>query len=150
MKIGFGADENAVEFKDELKKYAEDLGYEVIDYGYFLDKPVDYPSIAFEVAESIDKGEIDRGILCCGTGIGMAIAANKVPGIRAAQITDVYSAERAQLSNNAQIGTFGAFVQGIDSCKLLMKEYLSQNFEHGTRSERKVNQISEFEKAHTK
>ncbi len=148
MKIGFGADGNAVAFKDELKKYAADLGYDVTDYGVFADQPADYPSIAFTVAEAIKKEEIQRGILCCGTGIGMAIAANKVPGIRAAQLTDVYSAERAQLSNNAQIATFGAFVQGIDSAKLLLKEYLSHSFEAGTRSERKIDQISEYEQKH--
>lgn len=146
MKVGFGADENAVEFKNTLKEYAEELGYEVVDFGYYSDSPVDYPAIAFEVAKAVKSETIDRGILCCGTGIGMAIAANKVPGIRAAQLTDIYSAERAQLSNNAQIATFGAFVQGIDSAKLLLEEYLSQSFEAGTRSERKINQIMDYEK----
>ncbi|MDM8214550.1 RpiB/LacA/LacB family sugar-phosphate isomerase [Enterococcus hirae] len=150
MKIGFGADENAVAFKDQLKEYAEKLGYETVDYGYFPETPVDYPAIAFEVGEKILNGAIDRGILCCGTGIGMAIAANKVPGIRAAQITDIYAAERAQLSNNAQIITFGAFTQGISSAKMLMEEYLKNTFETGTRSQRKVDQIITYEKNHVK
>lgn len=145
MKIGFGADNNAVEFKDDLKKYAEELGYEVVDFGIPVDSSVDYPAVAFDVSHAIKNKEIDRGVLCCGTGIGMAIAANKVAGIRAAQITDIYSAERAQLSNNAQIATFGAFVQGIDSAKLLLAEYLSHTFEPGTQSEPKINQISQYE-----
>lgn len=147
MKVGFGADSNAIAFKDDLKAYAEKLGYEVVDFGVHADNPVDYPEVAFDVAHAIKKEKIDRGILCCGTGIGMAIAANKVPGIRAAQITDVYSAERAQLSNNAQVATFGAFVQGIDSAKLLLEEYLSNTFEPGTRSEPKINQITQYEEA---
>lgn len=145
MKVGFGADENAVDFKDHLKKYAEELGYEVVDFGYFKDQPVDYPSIAFEVASAIKEKKIERGILCCGTGIGMAISANKVSDIRAAQLVDMYSAQRAQLSNNAQIGTFGAFVQGVEPAKLLMKEYLANHFESGTRSERKIQQITDYE-----
>lgn len=145
MKVGFGADSNAIAFKDELKIYAERLGYEVFDFGLYTDNHEDYPQIAFEVANAIKNKKIDRGILCCGTGIGMAIAANKVTGIRAAQITDTYSAQRAQLSNNAQVATFGSLVQGVDSAKLLLQEYLSHTFKSGTRSEPKIKQIVQYE-----
>lgn len=130
MKIGLGSDHNAFEMKRELLAYIKEKGYEVKDYGCFSSDEVDYPNIAFHVANGVLEEEVDRGILCCGTGIGMAVAANKVPGIRAAQVHDTYSAERAQLSNNAQIITMGSKVIGIDVakklstniCLLLLKE----------------------------
>ncbi|MFP7287043.1 RpiB/LacA/LacB family sugar-phosphate isomerase [Shouchella clausii] len=145
MKIGFGADHNAFHFKEELLAYVKELGYEVVDFGAYSEEDIDYPNIAFQVAKAIKDKVIDRGILCCGTGIGMAIAANKVSGIRAAQIFESYGAQRAQLSNNAQVITFGAFVQGIASAKELAKEYLANGFQSGTGSERKINQICQYE-----
>ena len=144
MRIGIGADHNAYDAKENLKEYIMSLGYQIEDYGCYSPDAVDYPSIAFSVAQGILDGEVTRGILICGTGIGMAIAANKIPGIRAAQVHDPYSAERAQLSNNAQIITFGAKIIGIDIMKLLTKEYLSNTFQGGA-SERKINQISQKE-----
>lgn len=149
MKIGIGADHNAFHAKEELKKYlTEELKHEVEDYGCYSSDEVDYPGIAFKVAEAIQKEEVTRGILICGTGIGVAISANKIPGIRAAQVHDPYSAERAQLSNNAQIITFGAKIIGVDVMKHLSKEYLSRTF-NGGGSARKINQISEREKENT-
>lgn len=144
MRIGIGADHNAFEGKEELKNYIEELGHEVKDYGTHSSDAVDYPGIAFSTAEGVKNDEVDRAILICGTGIGMAISANKVKGIRAAQVHDPYSAERAQLSNNAQIITFGAKIIGVDVMKLLAKEYLSNTFQGGN-SGRKVDQISERE-----
>lgn len=144
MKIGIGADHNAFEMKEELKKHIIALGHEVEDYGCYSKEDVDYPGIAFKVAEGIMNKEAERGILICGTGIGMAIAANKVPGIRAAQVHDPYSAERAQLSNDAQIITFGAKIIGVDVAKKLTEEYLSHTFQGGN-SARKVEQIKSKE-----
>lgn len=144
MKIGIGADHNAYEAKEELKKYVGQLGHEVEDYGTHSSDAVDYPGIAFNTAEAIKNGEIERAILICGTGIGMAISANKVKGVRAAQVHDPYSAERAQMSNNAQIITFGAKIIGVDVMKFLAKEYLSNTFSGGN-SGRKIEQISERE-----
>lgn len=144
MRIGIGADHNAYEQKEELKKYIEALGHQVTDFGTHSPEDVDYPGIAFNTAEAVKKDEIDRAILICGTGIGMAIAANKVKGIRAAQVHDPYSAERAQLSNNAQVITFGAKIIGVDVMKFLTKEYLSNTFQGGN-SGRKVDQISQRE-----
>ncbi|MDN6729752.1 MAG: ribose 5-phosphate isomerase B [Alkalibacterium sp.] len=142
MKIGIGADHNAYEAKEELKTYLiDELGHEVEDYGCYSPEAVDYPGIAFKVGEAILAGEVERGILICGTGVGVAISANKIPGIRAAQVHDPYSAERAQLSNNAQIITFGAKIIGVDVMKFLSKEYLSNTFEGG-RSARKIDQIT--------
>jgi len=152
MKIGIGADHNAFEAKEELKRYLEELGHEVNDYGTYSADDVDYPGIAFQAAEGIQKEEVERAILICGTGIGMAIAANKVKGIRAAQVHDPYSAERAELSNNAQIITFGAKIIGVDVMKFLAKEYLSHTFQGGN-SGRKVDQImgrEEQEKEYSK
>lgn len=105
MKMGISSDHNGFEFKEGIKEFLDGFEYEVIDYGCHSCDAVDYPDVAFEVSEAISSGELDRGILICGTGIGVAIAANKYPGIRAALCHDVYSAERAQLSNNAQINT---------------------------------------------
>lgn len=144
MKVGIGSDHNAFEMKTILGVYLEEQGIEVIDYGCYSAAEVDYPNIAFDVANGIIQGEIDRGILCCGTGIGMAMAANKVHGVRAAQCHDTYSAERAQLSNNAQIITMGSKVIGIETAKKVVKEYLSVTFTGGN-SARKIEQIMQKE-----
>ncbi|GAA3334216.1 hypothetical protein GCM10020331_101310 [Ectobacillus funiculus] len=97
MRIGLGSDHNAFEMKESIKKYVKELGHDVYDYGCEDScSEVDYPEIAFKVADDINADKIDRRILVCGTGIGVAIAAGKVPGIRAALCHDTYSAERAQ------------------------------------------------------
>ncbi|MFP3726054.1 ribose 5-phosphate isomerase B [Priestia filamentosa] len=146
MKIGIGADHNAFEMKQSLSDYIQELGHEVVDYGCGDScTEVDYPKVAFEVAEDINKNTIERGILVCGTGIGVAIAAGKVPGIRAALCHDTYSAERAQKSNNAQILTMGAKVIGIELAKQVVKMYLESTFTGGN-SGRKVQQINDKEK----
>jgi ribose 5-phosphate isomerase B len=95
----------AFELKQTLVEHLKEKGYEVEDYGVHYKDPVDYPDIAVEVAEAVARGEHERAILCCGTGIGVNITANKVPGVRAAQCHDVFSAERARKSNNAQVLT---------------------------------------------
>lgn len=148
MKIGIGSDHNGFEMKELLKDYIDSLGYETKDYGCFSSEDVDYPAIAFDVSNGVLDSTIDRGILVCGTGIGMAIAANKVSGIRAAQCSDTYSAERAQLSNNAQIITLGSKVVGPEAAKRIIAEYLNNTFKGGN-SERKVNQIMDIEKNNT-
>jgi ribose 5-phosphate isomerase B len=106
---------------------------------------VDYPDVAERVALAIRDGRADRGILICGTGIGMAITANKVPGVRAAQAHDVYSAERARKSNNAQILTLGARVIGPESAKTVVHAWLASEFAGGA-STRKVDKIDELER----
>ena len=144
MRIGIGCDNNGFLMKEELKSYIEKLGYTIKDYGCYSLEDTDYPDISFAVCEGILSSEVERAILICGTGIGMAIAANKIPGIRAAQVHDVYSAERAQLSNNAQIITFGAKVIGIETAKKLTREYLNNTFVDG-RSGKKLKKITEKE-----
>ncbi|SEI88896.1 ribose 5-phosphate isomerase B [Bhargavaea ginsengi] len=143
MKIGIGSDHNAFQLKETIKEFLGDTEHEIVDFGCHSNSAVDYPDVAFEISESISKGEIERGILLCGTGIGVCIAANKYPGIRAALAHDVYSAERAQLSNNAQIITMGSQIIGPEAAKKVVNAYLSVSWVEG--SKRKVDKIIEKE-----
>ena len=147
MKIAVGCDPNATAFKEELGKYAESLGHEVIDYG--SDDPI-YANVAFRVAEDVAGGKCDRGILFCGTGIGMSIAANKVKGAYAACISNVFQAQRAELSNDANIITLGSQVIGPELAKCFIKEYLGLQFDPSGRSGPKVDAIVAYEKEHCK
>lgn len=148
MKIGIGSDSNGFELKEMLKKHLASEDLEIIDYGVDANGKTDYPRIAESLANDIVANEIERGILICGTGIGMAISANKVKGIRAAQTHDVYSAERAQLSNNAQIITIGSLVVGPELAKKIAETFLNNSFtldERGKSSAKKIEQIIEME-----
>jgi ribose 5-phosphate isomerase B len=131
MEIAIGADEAAYDLKEILKGWLAGKGVEVVDYGAFDKSPVLYPDIAVKVAEAVAKGRHTRGILMCGTGIGMAITANKVPGVRAATCHDTYSAERARKSNDAQILTMGARVIGPELAKTIVDAWLKSEFEGG-------------------
>lgn len=144
MKIAIGSDEAGFELKEKLKEYLIDKGYEVEDYGVYDTQPVLYPDIAVKVAATIAAGQHQRGILICGTGIGMAIAANKVPGIRAAVCHDPYSAERARKSNDAQIMTLGARVVGEELARTLVSIWLNSEFQGGG-SIPKVQQIEYYD-----
>lgn len=144
MKIGIGADHNGYELKETLKKFIEkSTDHEVVDFGCYSSDAVDYPGVAFDVAEAVSEKKVERGVLVCGTGLGVAIAANKYPGIRAATTHDTYSAERAQLSNNAQIITLGAQIIGPESAKKVVEAYLNVEWTGG--SQRKVDQIVDRE-----
>ena len=145
MSIAIGCDEAAQGLKDILKQQLRDAGHEVADYGTHDGRPVLYPDIAFAVAEDIASGKHARGVLLCGTGIGMAISANKVPGVRAAQAHDTYSAERARKSNDAQIITMGARVVGPELAKAILAAWLASEYEGG-RSAAKVDRIVEYER----
>jgi len=144
MRLAIGCDEAACELKETLKQHLMDAGHEVTDFGTHGGKPVLYPDIAFAVAESVAHGDYPRAVLLCGTGIGMAISANKVPGIRAAQCHDTYSAERASRSNDAQIITLGARVVGPELAKVIVDTWLKANFDGG-RSKPKVDRINEYD-----
>jgi ribose 5-phosphate isomerase B len=146
MKIVIGSDHFGFPLKEDLKKFLIESGFEPIDIGCGnSETPVDYPDVAFELAERVSDGEFDRGILVCGTGIGMAIVANKVPGIRAACCHDVYSTERAQKSNDAQIMTMGSQVITPILARKLLRIWLDSKYEGG-RSAPKVAKIIELEK----
>ena len=143
MKIVFGCDPNATELKQQLMAFVEGLGHDVTDYG--SDDPI-YPNVAFKCAKATADGEFDRAILLCGTGIGMSIAANKVPGAYAACIHDVYQAQRAELSNHANVITMGAQVIGVELAKTMVREYLACTYDPNSRSQAKVQRIIDYEK----
>ena len=144
MKIAIGSDEAGYELKELVRKYLVELNHEVEDFGTFDDRPVLYPDIAFAVAEQVAAGRFQRAILMCGTGIGMSICANKVPGVRAAQAHDTYSAERARKSNDAQVLAIGARVVGPELAKSIVKAWLESEFEPA-RSGPKVERIKAYE-----
>ena len=129
MNIAIGCDEAACDLKNAVKQHLLAQGHEVTDFGTHNNEPVLYPDIAVAVAEGVARGEAERGLLFCGTGIGMAISANKVPGIRAAQAHDTYSAERASKSNDAQIITIGARVVGLELAKAIVQAFIGSRFE---------------------
>lgn len=143
MKIAMGCDPNAAVLKTILIEYVRSLGHECVDFG--SEDPI-YANVAIKVGEEVAEGNYDRGILICGTGIGMCVAANKVKGAYAALVSDVYQAQRAQLSNNANIITLGALVTGVETAKLMVKEYLGCSYDGHSRSGPKVQRILDFEK----
>lgn len=147
MKIALGCDHNAFGLKEKIKSHLNELGYEAVDYGCYSCEAVDYPDVAFQVGADIIDGKMSRGILICGTGIGMAISADKTPGIRAALCHDTYSAERAQKSNNAQILTMGAKVIGVEPAKKVVTAYLDSEFSGG-HSATKIQKIIDQENAY--
>jgi ribose 5-phosphate isomerase B len=144
MKIAVGCDNIAIDLKTELNKYIVSMGHSIIDCGCYSADPVDYPDVATVVTDAILKGTVDRGILLCGTGIGMAMAANKVKGIRAAQCYDEYSAERAALSNDSHIITIGSKTTGPETTKRIVKTWLENTFSGGP-SAKKIAKIMEIE-----
>ena len=146
MKIAMGCDPNAAEYKKVLMEFVRGLGHEVVDYGG--DDPI-YANVAFRVAEDVAAGKCARGLLFCGTGIGVCIAANKVKGAYAACVNDIYQAQRAQLSNNANIITMGAQVTGIEVAKMMVDEYLGCTFDPQSRSLPKIQRIYDYEKEAT-
>lgn len=145
MKIAIGCDPNVTEYKATLIPFIENLGHEVVDFG--SDDPI-YAHTATALGEAVAAKECDRGILICGTGIGVCIAANKVRGVYAAEVNNIYQAERATLSNNANVITMGAQVTGIELAKALVREYLKNTFNENSRSAPKVSAILEYEQAH--
>jgi len=144
MKIAIGSDHLGLELKNIIRDFLKEKEIEVNDFGTMSKEPIDYPDIAKKVAKAVAKGYCERGILICGTGIGMTIAANKVKGIRAAVCHDLYSAERSRKSNNAQIMAIGALIIGSELAKKLVEVWLNSEFQGG-RSERKVKKIMEIE-----
>lgn len=143
MKIIFGCDPNASKLKEDLMAFAGKLGHEVTDFG--SDDPI-YANTAIRVAEAVAAGEGDRGVLVCGTGIGMSIAANKVKGAYAALITDVYSAQRAILSNNCNIACMGAQTVGGMLAQSLLETWLGLEFNPNCRSKDKVARYYDYDK----
>ena len=146
MKIGIGNDHAAVDMKNEIKAYLEEKGHEVVNFGTDSDASCHYPEYAKKVALAVTGGEGELGILICGTGVGISIAANKVEGIRAVVCSEPYSAKLSREHNNTNILAFGARVIGIETAKMIVDAWLDAEFmggKHGTR----VDMIMDIEKS---
>lgn len=130
--IAVGSDDVGRILRLAIERHLEELGYEVDSFGpRDPSETVDYPDVGAEVARAVAAGRYGRAILICGTGIGMAIAANKIPGVRAAQAADVYSAERARKSNDAQVLTLGARTLGVEHALMIVDHWLASEYEGG-------------------
>jgi ribose 5-phosphate isomerase B len=142
-KIAIGSDPNAYELKKHIMDMLDEGGYMYQDFG---SSDIIYANVAIKVAEAVSKGSFERGILICGTGIGMCIAANKVKGAYAAPGSNIYGAERASLSNNANILTLGAQVIGPILAERLVAIWLENDYVPNARSDPKIRRITEYEK----
>lgn len=145
ITVAIGCDPNATGLKNIIIDQLEKMGYSVKDFG--SDDPI-YARVAFDVSEAVAAKSFDRGVLLCGTGIGMSIAANKVPGIIAALCADTYSAERAIKSNNSNVLAIGAFTTGTEVAKQIVKTWMESEWQPGTPSEAKVACYVEYAKKH--
>lgn len=141
MKVAIGCDPNATRMKLEVIDELKNMGCEVRDFG--SEDPI-YANVVIDVCTAVAKEEYDRGIVLCGTGIGASIAANKVPGVYCALVTDCYQAERAALSNNANVIALGAQVTGDMVARRMVKTYMSSFYEPGGRSDSKVKRIIDY------
>ena len=144
MKIGFGCDHSALHLKQVLMEHLREKGYECIDYGTYTEDRVDYPDYGNLVAHKVMDGDVDKGVIICGTGIGISLAANKVQGIRAAVCSEPYSAQMAVRHNNAQIIALGARVVGDELAKYIVDAFFDAKFEGGRHS-RRVDKIEGLE-----
>src|SRR4051812_27748152 len=147
LRLVIGSDDAGFDYKEILKRDLESNPgvASVVDVGVDADGHTAYPKVAIAAAELIAKGEADRALLVCGTGLGVAIAANKVPGIRAVTAHDSYSVERSVLSNNAQVLTFGQRVVGIELARRLAQEWLRYEFDESSASAKKVQLMTDYE-----
>jgi len=148
MKIGFGCDHAAVELKTILMDHLKEQGFTCVDYGAAAGEKVDYPVKGLAVAEAIVRGEVDKGVLLCGTGVGISLAANKVPGIRAAVCSEPYSARLTVQHNNSNIIAMGARVVGPELAKMIVDEFFGAEFEGGRHAAR-VDMICDIEKKYS-
>ena len=143
MKIAIGNDHVAVEMKNQISEYLISLGHEVINYGTDTEERCDYPVYGEAVARAVVKGEAERGIVICGTGVGISLAANRVRGVRAVVCSEPYSAALSREHNNTNVLAFGARVIGIELAKLIVKSWLDAEFEGG-RHEKRVKMLDEI------
>lgn len=149
MKIALGSDHGGYNLKNEIMEYLKENGYEIKDFGTYSTESCDYPDYALKVAEAVASKEFEFGILVCGTGIGISISANKVPGIRAALCSDTFSAHATREHNNANILALGERVVGPSLAIDIVKTFLNSKFE-GDRHQRRIDKISNIEKKYSK
>ncbi len=143
-KIAIASDHAGRELKEDLKEYLKSMGFEVVDMGVNNDKSVDYPDYGAPVAEKVSSGELAKGVLLCGTGIGMSILANKYRRVRAALVNDVYTARMAKEHNDANILVIGGRIVGKGLAREMLKVWLEARFEGG-RHQRRLDKITEVE-----
>lgn len=144
MKIAIGNDHAALEMKLEIKTYLDEKGYEIIDFGTYTNESCNYPVYGKKVAEAVARKEADCGILICGTGVGISLAANKVKGIRAVVCSEPFTARLSKQHNNTNILAFGARVIGTGTAKMIVDCWLDAKFEGGRHQER-IDMIMEIE-----
>ena len=145
MKIAVGCDHGGLEHKNAIAEHLRERGFEVKDFGIYEQVSVDYPDIAVKVTSAVTSGECELGVLVCGTGIGMSMAANKVKGIRAAACSDHFSAKYTRLHNNANVLCLGGRVIGVGTALELADIFVDTKFEGG-RHQRRIDKISELER----
>lgn len=144
MKIAMGNDHSAIELKNIIKEFVESKGYEVIDFGTNTPESCDYPVFGEKVGRAVASGEADLGIVICGTGVGISLAANKVKGIRACVCSEPYTAKLSRMHNNSNVLAFGARVVGSEMAKMITEEWLDAKYEGG-RHQRRVDMLMEIE-----
>lgn len=144
MKIGIGNDHSAVDMKNEIVEFLKEKGYEVVNYGTDSYESCHYPIYGEKTARAVAANEVDLGILICGTGVGISLAANKVKGIRAVVCSEPYSARLSRQHNNTNILAFGARVIGAELAKMIVEEWLNAEFQGGRHQDR-VNMIMAIE-----
>ena len=144
MKIAMGNDHSAIELKNIIKDFVESKGYEVIDFGTNTPESCDYPVFGEKVGRAVASGEADLGIVICGTGVGISLAANKVKGIRACVCSEPYTAKLSKMHNNSNVLAFGARVVGSEMAKMITEEWLDAKYEGG-RHQRRVDMLMEIE-----
>jgi ribose 5-phosphate isomerase B len=145
MRIGIASDHGGFKLKEEMRAYLAELGVEPVDLGVSKEESVDYPDFGAKVAERVSRGELDRGVLLCGTGIGMSIVANKFPGVRATLANDLFSARLSREHNDSNILVLGGRVVGIDLARAIVKAWLETPFAGG-RHQRRLDKIAALEK----
>jgi ribose 5-phosphate isomerase B len=144
MKLAIGNDHVAVEYKWQIMDYLQQQGIEVINVGTDSTERTDYPIYGYKVGRMVAAKEVDGGVLICGTGVGISLAANKVKGVRACVCSEPYSAKLSKQHNNTNIIAFGARVVGIEEAKMIVDEWLKAEYEGG-RHQRRIDMISEIE-----
>jgi ribose 5-phosphate isomerase B len=149
LKIALGSDHGGFELKEAIKNYLKERGIEYIDFGTDSTDSVDYPEFAEKVSKAVISGDGTKGILCCGTGIGISIAANKIPGIRCAVVSDTYSAQMSREHNNANVLALGGRVVGVGLALHIVEVWLNTEFSGG-RHQNRINLITDIENKYSR
>ncbi len=144
MKIAIGADHGGFDHKEVIFRHLKDMGFDVVDMGTYSSDSVDYNDFALKVAEGVSKKEFDRGILICGTGIGMSVMANKVKGIRAALVHDLFTAEATRLHNDTNVLAMGGRVISIEHALKIVDIWVNTKFSNEDRHIRRINKINNY------